>query len=536
MSVSHLRQFRPLRAGRSVALLLGLALGAGAADGPLRAPALVVEDLLGADWKARQAAKAEALRLGARVLPRLIEARAAMPAAQEPREALDEVLRAVVQALAAEVVRPLADPAERAAADTALGGPLAAWDRERPDEAVTELGVGDLRDEGSLDAAEPLEWSARRSRARRARGALLLCGPAASGPLLQAPPVRERPELLALAQVANRLWARERGLALQAKDPPARAAFLARYRGLLDLCAPVLGAGLADPDPLVRGLYQSLRDQALSEALPALDASDPQARRWAEEQLFRLGPLARPALQRLAEQAAPTPPGEGSSAGGGRSRALAVASPQARDAAARLAHRIRYAISPELVRRLGDDLPGYAGLPFRVRRERLLELERLGGAEAVPTLRALLDEEASDELRTLAAVALFRLGDPWGPEWLSRHGASVDVVRLSRRELAAIFMDQGLRNLGLGRYERAEHELKAVLELEPQNETAWYNLACTYARWGKLDQAIEHLRRAVELGFDDAGHMEQDPDLESLRQDPRYRELIARLRARGSGE
>ena len=69
----------------------------------------------------------------------------------------------------------------------------------------------------------------------------------------------------------------------------------------------------------------------------------------------------------------------------------------------------------------------------------------------------------------------------------------VPLVRLSKHELAAIYMDQGLRHLTLDRFDGAEREFKQVLEYEPTNNIAWYNLACTYSRWGKLDQAFGHL-------------------------------------------
>lgn len=500
-----------------LALLLSPAAARGSEPSPLRSPAFVVQDLLGPDWKAKKAAREEALRHGARVLPRLLEARAAAPLEHDRRAPLDDVLGAVVQGLAVEVLRPLADPSSRPAVLGALGGVLGAC-RDRPDDAFATI-EGELGDEGSIDAPEPTEWAVRRQRARRARGALLKLGPAVTGPLLQVPPVRDADEERALSVVTGRIWEVERELALAADQPAEREAFRARYRGILDLAWPILLLGLVDREAGVRACFQELRDQALAESLPALAAEDPDVRRAAEDQLFALGPVAAPWLLRVAK---------------GEDRENSSA--HAKDAATRLGRRIRWGLSRELIRRLGDDLAGYESLPFRGRRERVLELERLGGVEAIPALRALLREEASDEIRIAVAIALYRLGDPEGAEWLALNRAQVPLVRLSRRELSAIFMDQGLRNLQLGRFEQAEREFKQVLELEPQNETAWYNLACTYARWGKLDPALEHLQKAVEHGFDDATHMEKDPDLDSLRQDPRFRALLDGLRARGGGE
>ena len=62
------------------------------------------------------------------------------------------------------------------------------------------------------------------------------------------------------------------------------------------------------------------------------------------------------------------------------------------------------------------------------------------------------------------------------------------------------------------------------------NDTALYNLACTYSLWGKIDLAIEKLRLAAKAGFDDVSHMETDPDLEPLHSDLRYQDLIDSLK------
>jgi Flp pilus assembly protein TadD len=49
-----------------------------------------------------------------------------------------------------------------------------------------------------------------------------------------------------------------------------------------------------------------------------------------------------------------------------------------------------------------------------------------------------------------------------------------------------------------------------------------YNLACCEARSGQREDALEHLRRAVELEPRMARHARSDADLESIRDDPRF--------------
>ena len=54
----------------------------------------------------------------------------------------------------------------------------------------------------------------------------------------------------------------------------------------------------------------------------------------------------------------------------------------------------------------------------------------------------------------------------------------------------------------------------------------WYNLACLESVCGNLDAAIEHLRRAArEKNFDHAW-AKRDPDLEWIRDDPRFKEIV----------
>jgi hypothetical protein len=54
-----------------------------------------------------------------------------------------------------------------------------------------------------------------------------------------------------------------------------------------------------------------------------------------------------------------------------------------------------------------------------------------------------------------------------------------------------------------------------------------YNAACCAAMAGHVDAAFAHLEAALEHGFGDAEKLETDTDLQSLRQDPRWAELVS---------
>ncbi len=75
------------------------------------------------------------------------------------------------------------------------------------------------------------------------------------------------------------------------------------------------------------------------------------------------------------------------------------------------------------------------------------------------------------------------------------------------------------------RYEEAEQQCRALLQLIPHYAATHYNLACAQARQGQQEEAIASLAAAIEWGFNDASQLDQDADLESLRSDARFDSL-----------
>jgi tetratricopeptide (TPR) repeat protein len=71
---------------------------------------------------------------------------------------------------------------------------------------------------------------------------------------------------------------------------------------------------------------------------------------------------------------------------------------------------------------------------------------------------------------------------------------------------------------------------RKLVRLEPDNPTAHYNLACSLALCKKRPAALQSLRKAVSLGYDDVDWMLQDPDLEILKPDPEFKQLLGQLK------
>jgi tetratricopeptide (TPR) repeat protein len=77
-----------------------------------------------------------------------------------------------------------------------------------------------------------------------------------------------------------------------------------------------------------------------------------------------------------------------------------------------------------------------------------------------------------------------------------------------------------------GRYADGLQIDKRLVKLRPNDPLAHYNLACSYALLKRTDHALKTLRKAIELGYRDFRYLKEDRDLDSIRHDPRFRQLL----------
>ena len=79
-----------------------------------------------------------------------------------------------------------------------------------------------------------------------------------------------------------------------------------------------------------------------------------------------------------------------------------------------------------------------------------------------------------------------------------------------------------------GRYKEGLNIDQRLVRLKPDDSFVHYNLACSYSLLKESNLCLEALEKAIHLGYRDFAFMEKDPDLEFIRKDPRYRELLSR--------
>jgi len=133
----------------------------------------------------------------------------------------------------------------------------------------------------------------------------------------------------------------------------------------------------------------------------------------------------------------------------------------------------------------------------------------------------------------LAGLGLIRAGESRFEEAADLLGRAAAAGMRDSRVLGAL----GHAQLMLGRVEAGVRSYEQAFEvgIPPGAQTrglACFNLACGYARLDQKDQAFEKLGAAIDEGFRTRNAYESDTDLASLRGDPRFVALIARLPAR----
>ena len=77
-----------------------------------------------------------------------------------------------------------------------------------------------------------------------------------------------------------------------------------------------------------------------------------------------------------------------------------------------------------------------------------------------------------------------------------------------------------------GEYAEVADRARALAEANPQYPVLFYNLACCESMAGRKTDALEHLKRAVEMSEQVREYAKGDTDLDPIRDEPAFKELV----------
>jgi adenylate cyclase len=110
------------------------------------------------------------------------------------------------------------------------------------------------------------------------------------------------------------------------------------------------------------------------------------------------------------------------------------------------------------------------------------------------------------------------------------------TLAITERRLALNPSDQRAHYVGatalveLGDLARAKEWAQVAASMESADPRTHYNLGCLFALLGEADLAIAHVERSIQEGGAKVkiNWMRQDPDLDALREDPRFEAVLAK--------
>jgi TolB-like protein/Flp pilus assembly protein TadD len=81
----------------------------------------------------------------------------------------------------------------------------------------------------------------------------------------------------------------------------------------------------------------------------------------------------------------------------------------------------------------------------------------------------------------------------------------------------------------VGEQEAGLHWAERALEIDPSDPGVQYNVACLFSLENQRERAIDCIEKAVEGGFGHRDWIEHDPDLDPIRDHPRFQDLLGRI-------
>jgi tetratricopeptide (TPR) repeat protein len=158
-------------------------------------------------------------------------------------------------------------------------------------------------------------------------------------------------------------------------------------------------------------------------------------------------------------------------------------------------------------------------------------------AKAHQLFEALAQKDAAPELQWYLANADYSLGtalatqgDKGGALKFYRNCAKTREVLLRddpknpRRKIELMMVQARV-----GRFQDAAKLAAEIRSFAPHHPGMLFSVACCYALCQETDRAADALRQAIEQGYRDTWALQHDPDVEPLRGDPVYNEILKRL-------
>jgi tetratricopeptide (TPR) repeat protein len=111
-----------------------------------------------------------------------------------------------------------------------------------------------------------------------------------------------------------------------------------------------------------------------------------------------------------------------------------------------------------------------------------------------------------------------------------RDGQAEQAEAAGSKAAANEMLKVAIAKMARGKLDDAEKELEAARARAPQQPLVYYNMAVLRMKQGRTDDALRQFEAAFMAGFSHFKEMDSDPDLDVLRADPRFAEMVKKYR------
>jgi len=88
------------------------------------------------------------------------------------------------------------------------------------------------------------------------------------------------------------------------------------------------------------------------------------------------------------------------------------------------------------------------------------------------------------------------------------------------------YINRGVAYAELGKHKQALSNYKKALVLNPENGLTYYDISCTMAEQRNIAAACDYFKRAIDKGFNDWNLVKQDKEMDALRSQQCYRQIM----------
>jgi predicted Zn-dependent protease len=114
-----------------------------------------------------------------------------------------------------------------------------------------------------------------------------------------------------------------------------------------------------------------------------------------------------------------------------------------------------------------------------------------------------------------------------------RDGKAEQAEAASNKAATNEMLKVAIAKMAQGKLDDAEKELNAARGRDYKEPLVYYNLAVLRLKQARTDEALNQFEAAFMSGFKHYKEMDGDPDLDALRKNPRFAELVKKYRPVG---